>query len=97
MTTPKPNTPAWRYRDASGTHFTEDFQDILNTPGIEEWTELVDSQLLIRAQRRLRWALAHKAKVRGNILWFNYQKDVRRWTEFTDLDATIDRLIAEGK
>ena len=88
---------AWRYRDASGTHFTEDFQEILNTSGIEEWTELVDAQLLTKARKRLRWALARKAKVLENILWFDDDADIQRWTEFTDLDATIDRLIAEGK
>ena len=33
---------AWRYTDASGTHFTDDFNDIQDTPGIEEWTPLLD-------------------------------------------------------
>lgn len=93
---PEAKLAAWRYRDASGTHFTEDFNEVLNTPGIEEFTELVDTRELVKAQRRLRWALAHKAKVLENILWFDDQNDIRRWTEFTDLNTTIDRLIAEG-
>jgi hypothetical protein len=41
MLKPEAKPTAWRYRDATGTHFTEDFQEIMNTPGIEEWTELL--------------------------------------------------------
>lgn len=52
---------------------------------------------LAKAQKRLQWALAHKAKVLENILWFDGNDDNRLWTEFTNLDTTIDRLIAEGK
>ena len=33
---------AWRYTDASGTHFTDDFNDIQDSPGIEEWTTLYE-------------------------------------------------------
>ena len=52
---------------------------------------------LVKAQKRLQWALARRAKVADTILWFDGQEDTQLWTEFTDLDATIDRLIAEGK
>jgi len=33
---------AYRYLDAYGTHFTEDYNEILGTPGIEEWTPLYE-------------------------------------------------------
>jgi hypothetical protein len=45
---------------------------------------------LVKAQKRLEWAVARKAKVLENILWLDTQNDIRRWTEFTDLDAAAN-------
>ena len=31
---------AYRYTDSFGTYYTDDIKDILDTPGIEDWTPL---------------------------------------------------------
>lgn len=36
---------AYRYTGSFGVSFTEDYQDILNTHGIESWTPLFDAEV----------------------------------------------------
>jgi len=41
---PKPKPVAWRYEDAFGTHFTEDYSEISNIPGVLSFTALYTIQ-----------------------------------------------------
>jgi hypothetical protein len=33
---------AYRYTDSFGTHYTDDYNEILDTPGIEDWAALYE-------------------------------------------------------